>query len=360
MYACFVDLQKAFDTIPRPQLFHKLLTEYSIGGKFLKILQAMYTENKIYVKVSEGLLEPFISTISVKQGCVFSPIIFNLYIDKICTIFDQSCSPVTINTLKLNCLLWADDLLLLSETDTGLQSCINKMQEFYTEVGLKINLKKTKVIIFNKRGVSLKDKFRFYLRGEELAITDQYQYLGIKLRPSGSLQLATEELSDKAMRSWFGISNIIFKNKRMDPNKAFGIFDSLVTPIALYGCEFWAPYLISASGFDSIDRLLDTWESFKAEKINQKCSRIILSVHNKSSRLAVLGELGRYPLFLTALSQCVKFKLFLNEEMNKNALLKNLVTEMTEMESTGQDCWWTRVVNIEKLLNFDNSVNLRI
>ena len=100
--------------------------------------------------MSEGLLEPFISTISVKQGCVFSPILFNLYIDKICTIFDQSCSPVTIKTLKLNCLLWADDLLLLSETDTGLQNCINKMQEFYTEVGLKINLKKTKVIIFNK------------------------------------------------------------------------------------------------------------------------------------------------------------------------------------------------------------------
>ena len=75
-----------------------------------------------------------------------------------------------------------------------------------------VRLKKTKVIIFNKRGVSLKDKFKFYLRGEELAITDQYQYLGIKLRPSGSLQLATEELSDKAMRSWFGISNIIFKS----------------------------------------------------------------------------------------------------------------------------------------------------
>ena len=133
LYTCFVDLRKAFDTVPRAKLFYSLLKDYSIGGKFLKILQEMYRNNEIFVKLSDGLLQPFTTTVSVKQGCVFSPILFNLYIEKICKVFDQSCSPVTINDRDLNCLLWADDLLLVSQTADGLQKCIDKMSTFYTK-----------------------------------------------------------------------------------------------------------------------------------------------------------------------------------------------------------------------------------
>ena len=73
IYSCFVDLHKALDTVPRVKLFYKLLTEYSIGGKYLKILQEIYKENKVYVKVKEGLLQPFETTIGVKQGVFFHP-----------------------------------------------------------------------------------------------------------------------------------------------------------------------------------------------------------------------------------------------------------------------------------------------
>ena len=96
----------------------------------------MYKNNKIFIKLSDGLLEPFTSTVSVKQGCVFSPVLFNLYIDRICKVFDMSCDPVTINNRDLNCLLWANDLLLISKTPTGLQNCIAKMNNFYADLGL--------------------------------------------------------------------------------------------------------------------------------------------------------------------------------------------------------------------------------
>ena len=204
----------------------------------------------------------------------------------------------------------------------------------------------------------MKEKFNFYLNGQKLAINDQYQYLGIKLRPSGSLKLAADELSDKAMRSWFSISHLIYKNKRMEADKVFGIFDSLVTPVATYGCEFWAPYLINNSGLKSQDRLYDTWESFRAETINQKCCRTFLSVHNKTSRLAILGELGRYPLFIKVLAQCLKYKIALLENTS-NILIKNLVIEMSHMVEKGQDCWLSRVTKIESLLNLKNSPTYR-
>ena len=356
LYTCFVDLRKAFDTVPRIKLFHCLLKEYSIGGKFLKVIQEMYKDNKIFVKLSDGLLEPFKTTVSVKQGCVLSPILFNLYIDKICRVFDQSCDPVTINDRKLNCLLWADDLLLVSQTATGLQNAINKMYNFYTELGLHINIKKTKVVIFNKRGITFEKKFNFYLNNVKLEITDQYQYLGIKLRPSGSLKLSTEELHDKASRAWFGISNTIFKNKRMDVDQDFGIFDSLITPIATYASDFWLPFVIKKGGFDSIHNLIDSWGDLKAEVLNQKCARMFLSVHSKASRLAVLGELGRYPIFIGAISQCLNYKLSLFSRQSSTNLIGNVLSEMSAMCDRGQDCWLTRVNRIEHLLNLPKNM----
>ena len=149
----------------------------------------------------------------------------------------------------------------------GCKTVLIKCTPFTT--GLEINIKKTKVIIFNKRGTTLEKKFNFFLNGAKLIITDQYQYLGIRLRPSGSLKLSTEELHDKASRAWFGISNTIFKNKRMESDKVFGIFDSLITPIATYASRFWLPFIISKAGFNSIEKLMDTWGILKAETLNQ-------------------------------------------------------------------------------------------
>ena len=58
IYACIFDLNKAFDTVNRPLLFYNLLVENRIGRKFLAILENIYTENQIFVKVGGGLTEP--------------------------------------------------------------------------------------------------------------------------------------------------------------------------------------------------------------------------------------------------------------------------------------------------------------
>ena len=337
--------------VPRAKLFYTLLKEYKIGGNFLKILQEIYTNNKIFIKTAEGLLQPITTSIGVKQGCVFSPVLFNIFINKICSIFDESCNPVKIKNLEVNCLLWADDLFLCSESATGLQNAINKMQSFYESLDLPINIKKTKIMIFNKRGLTLSDKFSFTLCGEKLEITNEYQYLGLKLRPSGSMQTAVQELHDKATRAWFGISHIIYKHKRMEVAKVFGLFDSLVTPVALYGSEFWLPLILPKKCLQNDKKLIEYWESLSCEKINQKCCRMTLSVHNKTSRLAVLGELGRFPLFIKSLSQCLNYKLSLYRNKKSRNLLTSVIDEMREMSAAGQDCWLTRVDKLETLLN---------
>ena len=155
----------------------------------------------MFVKTNNGLLQPFITTTGVKQGCVLSPILFNIFIDKISNVFDETCAPVKINNLSLNCILWADDLLIISQTSEGLQNSLNKMKNYYDSLGLEVNIKKTKIMIFNKKGLSLRGKYNFFLDGEPLEVTDQYQYLGLKIRPSGAMGMTVEELNIKATKA---------------------------------------------------------------------------------------------------------------------------------------------------------------
>ena len=122
-------------------------------------------------------------------------------------------------------------------------------------------------MIFNRKGLKVENKYSFTLSGKKLEITDQYQYLGIKLKQSGSFTLAIQELNDKATRAWYGISNIIVRNKRMQVDRILSLFDSLITPVATYGSQIWLPFNIKLKDFDSKSTILNAWENFKCEVV---------------------------------------------------------------------------------------------
>ena len=329
-------------------MFYTLLKDYKIGGNFLKILQQMYSENQIFVKLSDGLCQPFVSSVGVLQGETNSPLLFNLFVNKISQVFDSSCDPVQINNTDQSCLLWSDDLFVVSQSAEGLQNSINNVVEFYDSLGLKLNSKKTKIVIFNKTGKVFKG-YSFSLAENKLEVTDCYQYLGVKLRPSGSFTVASEELCSKARKAWFSISKIIYKDKRIPVERAFQLFDSLVTPVALYGCEIWYPCNLPKKGLQDRYKLMACWESLKCETLNQYCSRILLSVHRKASRLAVLGDLGRFPMAIRAMAHTLNYRLCLTNKP-ATSLIGNAITEMKAMSLNGTDCWINRTDKMSKLL----------
>ena len=93
----------------------------------------------------------------VKQGYFHS--LFNLYVNDLPTIFNDDCNPVTLHYEKLNCLLYADDLILLSESESGLQRCLDRLLLYCTNWNLSVNVDKSKVMIFNKNGKLIADIF---------------------------------------------------------------------------------------------------------------------------------------------------------------------------------------------------------
>ena len=142
LYVCFFDLAKAYDKTSRIQLFYQLLKEYKIGGKFLNILQNIYSENKMYIKLDKGLTQPFLTTTGLFQGCNFSNILFNLYTGKLPAIYDEECDPVYINNQPVYILNWADDAVVFSQSEAGLKRSIEKTVSHFNSLGLSINIKK--------------------------------------------------------------------------------------------------------------------------------------------------------------------------------------------------------------------------
>ena len=131
--------------------------------------------------------------------------------------------------------------------------------------------------------------------GNPLEVVDEYQYLGIKLKPSGSFQFAVGELFDKANRDWFSISNVLYQHKKMAVKRALLLFDSLIRHIFLYAVELWLPLIISKRGLENLKNLMKFWEMFKPEVLNQKICRLLIPVQKKMQQISCIGGVGALP-----------------------------------------------------------------
>ena len=147
-----MDFKKAYNSVWRNGLFYKLIN-CGFSTKILGILKSLYETILSYVKLSRGFTNSFKSSVGVCQGCNLSPILFNIFINDLIELFspsDNSCFPVKLKSVFLNCLLYADDLLLTSDADTGIQNCLNKLHVYCKKWCLQISMKKTQYLVINR------------------------------------------------------------------------------------------------------------------------------------------------------------------------------------------------------------------
>ena len=118
-----VDLEKSYDRVPRDKLW-KVLREYGVNGQLLCAIKSFYCRPEVCVRVNGKQSKPFHVGVGLRQGYVLSPLLFIVYmnwIDK-CSQADE-CA--TIGNSKISRLVFADDLVLLSSTESGLQRALN-------------------------------------------------------------------------------------------------------------------------------------------------------------------------------------------------------------------------------------------
>ncbi len=186
-----------------------------------------------------GTSAPFDSTMGVKQGCPMSPTLFGLYIDQLEHHLQShgQGAPQLLDT-KVSILLYADDIVLLSRSPSGLQHRLDILQLFCCEKLLTVNMSKTQVVIFNDFRRSRTDSIT-YLH-QQVQIVSEYTYFGIVLHQNGSYKHAISKLTAAGKRALFAMQYQCSDLGIDDISLRCSLFSSLVQPVLPMGVKFGA------------------------------------------------------------------------------------------------------------------------
>ena len=146
IYFCFIDYAKAFDCVDHNKLW-KIQKEMGISDHLTCLLRNLYEGEEATVRTGHGTTDWFQIGKGVRQGCILSPCLFNLYAEYIMRKagLDEVQAGIKIAGRNINNLRYADDTTLMAQSEEELKSLLMEVKES-EKVGLKLNIQKTKIM----------------------------------------------------------------------------------------------------------------------------------------------------------------------------------------------------------------------
>ena len=137
----------AFDRADHNKLW-KILKEMGIPYHLTCLLRNLYVGQEATVRTGHGTTDCFQIGRGVRQGCILSPCLFNLYAEHIMrnARLDEAEAGIKISGRNINNLRYADDTTFMAESEEKLKSLLMKVKEESEKVGLKLNIQKTKIM----------------------------------------------------------------------------------------------------------------------------------------------------------------------------------------------------------------------
>ena len=212
----FIDFEKAFDSISR-KLLWPILLKNGIKGRLYKCVRSMYEKVKARIICGAKFTDYIKCTRCVKLGDVCSPVLFSLFINDLALdIINNSRHGVSLSSdfVQLVILLFADDMILLSETVIGLQTQLNSLFSAASRLQLKLSMNKSNTVVFRKGGY-LGARERWIYDGCMMRVVNSYKYLGICFSTRLSFYHAYQDLVSRAKRA---LRCIMSKLYRIDCN----------------------------------------------------------------------------------------------------------------------------------------------
>ena len=242
VFWAFMDLEKAYDRIDREALW-QVLGVYGVGGCVLKGIQSFYAGSRACVRVGSEMSDSFEVNVGLRQGCVMSPWLFNVYMDGV-------VREVKMRTLgrgvklreqngrewEVSQLLFADDTALVADSEERLQRLVDEFGVVCERRKLKVNVGKSKVMVCSRGGGRAGLNVR--LNGDVLEEVESFKYLGSVISRGGGVSVdVRQRMSDGAAA--YGAMKSIWRVKEVGVRVKRALYESIVVPKVLYGAESW-------------------------------------------------------------------------------------------------------------------------
>lgn len=281
LFLCFVDLEKAFDSVPRKALW-VVLAKLGCTDKFIRMMRLLHDEMRCCVSVQGEDSEFFTVSCGVKQGCVLAPTLFALYFAVVVREALQTLSEgirirfrtdgggvFNLNRLKARTkvshttiteMMYADDLCFVAESTDGLQRLMSRLLQACDRFGLKINVKKTEVMALDTLNSAPVD---IRLGDVSLKQVKQFKYLGSTITSRCLLDNEVNSRIGTAAAAFGRLRAKVFRSHDIKLSTKVAVYMAIVLPGLLYASETWCLYRVHI-------RTLD--------RFHLKCLREILNI----------------------------------------------------------------------------------
>lgn len=201
----------------------------------ITLVKNLYEASGAAAKIENTISERCSIRKGVRQGCVLSPLLYNIYSEAVMRrTLEGWKEEVKISGRRISNLRFADDTLLIANNSEELQELIRRVEEVSLEYGLKINTGKTKVMIidrYNEHG-------RPPPKIGPFEVDEKFIYLGSMLHFSGSCEYEIRRRIEIARSAMIQLTKVC-KDRSITRNTKIKLVNALVFPVFFYASETW-------------------------------------------------------------------------------------------------------------------------
>lgn len=286
LHHIFIDFKKAFDRVWHEALWDTM-KRYNMGNKIIQSIQNLYEKASSAVLYKGTVGDWFHTSVGVRQGCLLSPTLFNIFLEKIMTIALQDHQgTISIGGRNITNLRFADDIDGLAGSEQELRELTNKLNETSKQFGMEISAEKTKIMSNRVNPINLPIE----INGVQLQCVQQFKYLGSIIHDEGS----TKEILSRIAQATSALQKLktIWKDNNITMKHKIQFIRALVFSIFLYASETWT---------------LNQAQEKKIAAFEMRCYRTIMGItyldriRNEEIRDRVRSHIGEHENLITTI-----------------------------------------------------------
>ena len=233
VYASFLDLRKAFDSVNHEYLIDRLL-DIGIPDLFISNIKYIYSNQLVKVRYDDFFSDEWLICNGVRQGGVLSGLLFNIYIDDVLNKITNLKIGCRLGISASNIIAYADDMVVLAPSPSSLQILINIIYTELLKLDLIINENNSKIMIFTS-GKSIHFNVRqFFIGSKSLDKVDSFTYLGYEIEYNLSFN---RDINRRRSKFYSEFNQVLRKFNGTNTSVKLLLFKQYC--LQLYGAELW-------------------------------------------------------------------------------------------------------------------------